>query len=516
MAFMVNCTQLNVQTAYVSSVAANGIPVGNDLSGVGTQAAPFLTWDRAVAVLALGGSDWLNGTALSPTVYQSTTATVISKAMTVRAVAPKGAVLAGVTTAPAVSIAPTAGSSILLQDIIVDPSRNSGGTGSVAISLASQATVYSLTPQNTLVQNWSTFGMTAPSGTLNANVRISASAFNGSAVQGGIDIRTLNSGSFQTDTGTSVVLTAQNLASAGGIYVGATAVGPTAKILDTTINVTSTVTASNYAYGGYLANMAGSVIDGDSQNTGTRATFTVSTNAAEAAGATVATNKAGNSTELPCDFSVIRNLIVYNYAVGGGWGAALSGESGDRTKQNFLSMANVDVYGNAQSQAAGVHGLFNANTTDSSITNSRSQTVGIGIVDKLTLRSTLSNLATTDFNSSGILAKGTTNGTWTNLSATAVAGNGSVPLMHIEADLPGSGTNTTGLSVTGCTLTNNGALGAIMVYMETGQTATFANNTYVLASGTLAAMPFIYQGTAMTPSQWKATVEPTATFVGFS
>ena len=53
---------LVVTTYYVSNTSANGIGVGNDQTGTGSETSPFLTLDKALAVVQPGDSprrgDW--------------------------------------------------------------------------------------------------------------------------------------------------------------------------------------------------------------------------------------------------------------------------------------------------------------------------------------------------------------------------------------------------------------------------------------------------------------------------
>ncbi len=101
---------VDARDIHVSSLDSGGIPAGNDSTGNGTQAEPYLTLAAGYATVAAGDRVLLNGDPASPASYVTSGETVLDRDVTVKAVNHLGAILTGsgagsaVTVSPAISI----------------------------------------------------------------------------------------------------------------------------------------------------------------------------------------------------------------------------------------------------------------------------------------------------------------------------------------------------------------------------------------------------------------------------
>jgi hypothetical protein len=92
-------------SVFASSVVGNGTIVGNDTTGLGTQAAPYLTLQKAMQAVPLGGTIVLNGTFTPAT----STNFLFTRAMTVQAI-----------TQGAATLTPASGQSAIVEAQLVN------------------------------------------------------------------------------------------------------------------------------------------------------------------------------------------------------------------------------------------------------------------------------------------------------------------------------------------------------------------------------------------------------------
>lgn len=106
---------------YVSSVNANGIPVGNDGTGTGSAAAPYLTLDKGLLEAVNGKVILFNGSPSAPTVYTTaSTFVTIVKGVTFDSVVPYGATIRGVGSVRVINVALTTDLTFGLGQITID------------------------------------------------------------------------------------------------------------------------------------------------------------------------------------------------------------------------------------------------------------------------------------------------------------------------------------------------------------------------------------------------------------
>lgn len=506
---------------YISSVSANGIGIGNDANPC-SHASPCLTLDKAMVTVPNGGTIWLNGVAT----YMQSTATTISRGYTIRGVVAGQSTLASAGSTQNVLVAMASGQTATVRDLIIDPTQNAGGAGGACVTLSAQSTTFSIEFINVVFQGWGsgTPCIAAPSN-LKANVLVANSTFtHAGASRGAIDVRTFIAGGIEARDNT--VSVADVPIGFGGIIVGALATGPYGRLYNNTVTVGTTATAVGTIYGILCMNIAGCVVDGDSNNTGTRAVVSVSAPVGSTSSYVlgVGTNDSAGVSEFPCDGSIVRNYISNNDA-NGGIGAYIGGESGDPDKSlNMVLGPNVTVYGTPRSQTFGFHGLMNGSSRNGTIRDSQAYHTGIAIVDKLTYNSVIQDVLVQDCTSTCALAKGSTDPSWTRITvipdapssvsmyrASYCSGCGASPYPGIVWE----GRPTTNLTITDSSGLVDGTSGNIALYAEAGGTGKVTTSGMVFNTangGTYTSVPFRYQTNAsLTPNQWRSIFDTTAT-----
>lgn len=154
---------------YVSSVNCGGIPVGDDLNGNGSMSSPFATPRRGAGAVAPGGAVLLNGCNGSPGFYTYTG--TVNASQTWTAINTGYAVVSGTDATRALLVGAN-GITFTLNGVVVDPSLNTGGAAPRGIELVqlSGSNIFTLALNNVTVQNFSLYGIYAPSGPANLNI----------------------------------------------------------------------------------------------------------------------------------------------------------------------------------------------------------------------------------------------------------------------------------------------------------------------------------------------------------
>jgi len=499
MAFLANPTARSQQ--YVDTVTGSA-------SGPGSAAAPWATIDQGLAgapanVVTLSGGARpqvvLNGTVAAQQTFVSTAGIAISGTQYIKAANAGGAILAGNGTTQAILLA--TGADLTLEDVILDPSLNNGGAAAAAITVPSTATVISLTLDRVTFQNWTGYAVDA-SGGCRINYTETDCTLNGGTVTGGVFLNSLNAGAVAV-TRPAMVLTSQNTASRGGyVIIGGSGNTATCQFTDPDIAVTldSGLAGAGLHYGIRVVNIAGATVDGG--------THSISGAPGSRTGACVLMDYNGADN---IDGSQIINATGTN-STNGGYVFAIGLESSGTPAQ----AENCEISGNTAAAVGaaitgGCHLGFLGFTKDSSMTGNTFVNGGISVVDKDTVNSTVTGNTVTGFASSGIRAKGSTNGTYSGNTVTQTAGYSNGTMIDLSwDDIPA--TPTTGAIVSGNTFANAGGSSTTLVTLDnTGGSATPSNNIYNQSSGSLAANPWRWLGVNYsTLAAWQV-IEPTAT-----
>jgi hypothetical protein len=211
---------------YVSNVAANGLPVGNDSTGTGTAAAPYQTLSKALSVAA-GVPIWLNGVPGSPTAYTSSSPLVITASQSIQSILPLGASITTSGTSILFDLQMSGGQTLTIGQVILD------GLSATAtlLNVHDASAAYTVTLNGTQAQNWTGHLVTSATGSaatkLNLNMtNVKAAAGSAAApVTGGVTLQLVAAGAFSL-FGTTIAL-ANQVGSDSCVQLWATAVGPT-------------------------------------------------------------------------------------------------------------------------------------------------------------------------------------------------------------------------------------------------------------------------------------------------
>lgn len=497
------------ESIYVSSVSYGGIPVGDDATGLGTDAAPYLTFNTGLTATPNGGFLLFNGNPASPPTYNCTTS--VTKAITFKAINALGAKLGGTGTSRAFLIAPTSGQTVAFENAIIDATANTGGTAARGVQLSSVSTAFRLNMRSCSVKDWNALeGVTAPFASAKVFANFLNSSFSCTNARGAIVFLTLDAGSVVVD-GCTVSVTG-NTTGYAAIFAAATADGVVSSITNTNVTMTVSGSASGTGriYATRIQNIANGLIDGGTHQvigTGT------SDGTKRGYGVGIGTNEAGDATELSIDGGIVQNLSVHCTTYGG-IAAYIGGDNNDPTKATNLLMEDVTITGDAQFIAGGGHGAFMTNTTNSVLRRVNSSGNALNLVDKGSTGGTIEYCTAADATTSAILLESSTDCLVRYNTVTLNSSSNPIGI-HFYQNVSPLGPVTSGAVVENNTFTCSGATGAVFVMVDAGSSGTFRNNTYVFSSGTLATYPFVYDGVNLTKEQWLAQVEPTATFVGF-
>ncbi len=311
---------------------------------------------------------------------------------------------------------------------------------------------------------------------------------------------------------TQITLTAFNNSGAGGgVSISAAGSGIASRMLRSGVSVTLKpgLAGASIVYAVRFVNQRGVVIDGGA-GAGTIHQVLGNPDNFQGYVTGIVTNRAGNSTELMIDDSVIRNLEIYN-STNGGVCVQIGDDASDRTKANRLLVEYCKIHGSVSFQEGGGHGVFMCCTTDSVAQHIEAYECGIGLIIKRSTRGIIQDCTVRDMNNVYLLAKGSIDYTFRRITVTAHAGfNGNMFQVNGDTDGP-TPLNSNGV-LEDVNFNVDGATRIVFVKVDAGQSFTPARNNYRLTSGTLAAYPWQVNGVNYaTFAAYKAAVEPTAT-----
>ncbi len=505
-------TTVGALDSYVSATS------GSD-TGVGDELHPYASWDKGYANTQAGMTMWLDGTVGSPQTYKSTASanTGIAKALTVRAINAGGAkVTSNGATNNALSIAPTAGQTINLIGLVVDPSLNGSASSLVfTLSLTSQSTAYTLNCTDCTFTGWTgasgAYGVYTGSANFKAHLTFTSCGFVGDTVVGAITADQFVEGGIVVDT-CSFALTNQNLQSYGPVKIVARAAGIYARVIDCPQienTIKASLTGGNQHLLVYIEGVAGAII---ARNKGR---MLGAGSPRSTAGYRIVTNGAGDSTELAIDGGLIEDNTVYCEPSGGGIACGFGNDgTGDNSKMVGCIMRRNTITGSAAAGAAGLHGMFAGRCRNLQSYNNVVNCGGINYVYK-NLDGTFDSYGNSaqGFTSSGYLHKSVVQvggrGSRNN-TAIATAVSGTAPAFSISQDAAGGGAFSSGVLIDTNFCFNNGATSAKFVSIETGSSGTFTYNAYTQNAGSLNINPFSNGATNYTTfAAWKAAVGTT-------
>lgn len=497
----------NPVTRYIintSSVSYGIMGVGDDATCDGSVALPCLTLTKALTLVPAGGTIVLNGQSGSPQTYVATSGISVSNQVTISAYETGGAKIAGDGSITAITI-PSANTDLRLVGVIVDPSLNNGSAGAKCVDFSSSpSSPGSFTATNVTFQGWTTHCIGQDTNG-RGNITLTNVTATGGSVNGFLYWNNWYEGSL-TITGGSCTITDMNNSASDGcviMYGAGYAVGKQNTATITDFDVTITLANSGYVsnYGIYLYRVRYSYIDGGTHYcigpTGSR----------QCNNARIETNVATETIS----GAYIKNLSIYNNAYGG----IACGIGSDSATSAFWSLSEdviIDacvVNSGTNAQNAGLHGTFLGGTRRGIIRNSSVINGGINYVDKETDSTYITLSTAAGCASSCVLAKGATNATYDYLTISQTVGFSIAPMLYIEVN-NGTGTNSTGITVTRNTFTTAGATNARYITVDASQTWTPSLNTYSLTSGTNGTNKFSILGVNYTTCAAYQAVEVTA------
>jgi len=510
----------NAVQTYLVTVGALDVYVSTS-SGADTNAGdvnhPYLTWDKAYGnVQAVAGvSMWLDGTAGSPQTYKSTLSsdTALSKTLTVRALNKHGAIVTsnGVTNT-AVRVAPTAGETINLFGLILDPSPNASSTKIYCMQLSSMATAFRLNATDCIIRGWtglsSSRGVYTPSASFRGHVRLYRCELVGADVESGVRIETLVEGGVELDE-CIFTLTDQNTVSNGPVRIVAKAAGLYARIINCVGRSTlkASLSGAGTHRGFYIEGFNDAVIRGGSS-------FILGPGSPRSSDCAriVPGLAADGVTVLTANDCIIEDLEFYAEPSGGGIAVGIGNDGTTDPDQVMRPIVRrVTGKGSAAAAAALLHGIFLGPSTDGLMEKNEPDTCGFGCGAKNALNPTIINNPVLNCATYGVVLKGVTGGSVKRNPITAMPGsNFRFIFLEDDATLPGS--YTTGVAVEQNTFINNGQTSVKFVDIAVGSGAgcTFDKNVHLQNAGSLAAAPFNNGATTYANfAAWKAALGTT-------
>lgn len=490
---------------YVSSVSANGIPVGNDGTGTGTRANPYLTIDAAYTAAAAGKVLLLNGDSSSPTDYRHATFLSVAKNLTIDSVVPYGAKISSTTTTARVIHASVLGT-LQIGKVIID--GRSLCPACITVPVGASATTLKL--YGTSFVNY-TDSITSPSAlakmVLDARGCIATTS---NAVSGGFYGASLDTGSSVSIVGCTFNVTDQSSLSGRGVVqfrANVASLPCTVSSNSITMAIKAGLTGSGQHGGIVLYNFGATVTDN---------TISVSGNVTNHSGTGIVVSPDPSGAALNVSNSIVSgNTVSVTCSAGGAVvriGQDTQGSGADAATSTGIQVYSNTVIGSAAFAAAGGHGILAGCPAISGavIHSNAVNTIALALVDKVATSCEWHSNTVTNFTENAIRAKGSQGGHFhDNTATTSTAGITDAVVFVTLNDLP-SATNSTGVVIEDNSLTVPGlAASGRMVDVEASQSATFAGNDYNGFAG--ATNPF-QNGASNYASlaAWQA-VEPTAT-----
>lgn len=490
-------------TVYVSGVSVNGIPVGNDSTGTGTMAAPYLTPEVAIAAAPANSIVLHNGTTASPHSYTAASNYTVSKRLMLDSVVAFGATLKATSTTRIILVS----ASMTIGRILLDATS----TAARCLDLAGNTTtLISVTGNGTKFLNWTDGAVYGGSTAIHALVSLTNPDFSSGACLSSVKFPAVAAGGL-TINGGSFVLSQQNNSSIANIYFHATAAGPTVHISAPYIRSTAaaTMAGSSYLRGIQIINVPNVYIGGADIlcDVETNSSNVVSTSCIDVDSDT-------GGTPLDASGFLVENCTLFCTGSGGGYGVQIGYDGTPSDIEGLLQNGEIrgcNSQGSALAQAAFSHSYFISAQSNTKI-HSCYGSAGDGIVLKECNGALVYSCVFANNVKDGVLLKGAVNTTVKHCTIIVpnVSGAGGI---HLEAN---SAVNTTGAVLTGNIVydLHDHVIGdaSFVSVGDSSQTGTFSKNNYFAPTASaIVSGSWGYGSTNYsTLAGWQA-IEPDAT-----
>jgi hypothetical protein len=314
-------------------------------------------------------------------------------------------------------------------------------------------------------------------------------------------------GSLTVSGGTTTIAQLKSGGAYGMAYL-ATVAGQSVSITNHTVAAVAEPAATGSMYALYVEGVANALVSGGS--------YSLDTAGGTESGQCVGISR-NASNALPINGGVISGVTAFINSPAG-LGVFINLDTGGLNPALAigLTLANNTVTAGAAFAAGGGHMTYIGSATNCVGSNNSATGGGFGLLLKANINCFHILSSATDSANACAIGKGNTGGGFTSCTLFATTVTPATAMMYFDTNPDPGGVDNTGVVVSGNTFTVNGATGVKLVVVDANQGVTFLNGVYVLSGGSLDAHPFNYHGVDMTPATWKATVEPTATFIGFS
>lgn len=457
---------------YVSNEAINGYTVGDDTTGNGSAALPYLTIAKAITVAAnTGDTIYVNGTLFT------VNSVTVSKAVNLQPTVAYGTTIKTTNATRCLNISHALGGTNTVGAFYIDCDN----VAQLGVQLTASAGTYSLVMSGTRIINTKNYGVGSLSGTLLANVSISDGCSVTSSNAGftaGVTLTNLSAGSLSiTGTAASPGLTitatagATNVSIMTGVAVTATsATGVTCSIAGLVESITmSTEAATRTAYGLLIKNVP-AVYFGYSSLT---MASTIATHRIE--GINITNTTATFNSIAPVIEDVTMALTSANTGH-----AILVGEEEPNgildNRTNNAIIRRCTIVGSDDAATAGYHGIMLGNNTGGVVSECSVSRVKIGLLAKHNTGSVWHRNQTRYIPATGqhMRSKATTAEFYVN-TCTADTGYSGIFISNTENDGATVYSNST-FELN--TLVNPSAVAINAVNNPTGNTIRLYNNVY--------------------------------------
>lgn len=228
------------QTAaiFVSQVAFGTSPIGNDATGDGSAANPYLTLTKAMTVAVDGSVILLNGDPANPAVYAAPTIWTITKGIAIDSIVPFGATLTALTTTSRVVLINAPGKTITFGSITIDCQN----LNTIGIEFSTAPVVLQTLNLNaTRIVGYTIYGCSTAAA--NAYVQLNAinvaMASGPASCRGSIYLPLIVAGGVFIQGGSYTTTNDNNVVSAGMLTLHAVATGVSCTIRNAAINLNS-------------------------------------------------------------------------------------------------------------------------------------------------------------------------------------------------------------------------------------------------------------------------------------
>jgi VCBS repeat-containing protein len=492
-------------TYYVSAVAANGIPAGNDQTGDGSKERPFASIEAANAAAKDGDTVMLNDG-----VYTPAKTLDISNAVSWQSVTDYGATIrAAAGQSRVVSISEEAAGTVSFGKIVID----GGNTSTSLITLNDQVSTYTLELNGTRLVNPTSYGIQGTSAGTHANVVLNDVDFSASSALSMVNISALKAGSVSIQGGTVNIASIWRAGFGGIANVNADAEGIPVTVSGVTANLNATGTDATYGkgiyYGVRLTDVKALIENNDITQSGTGSILT---------GYTISVTY--DKTTNPIDISggIIRNNTLKNFLDGTAGKIILVGWDSDpgEALRNYAN--DFQVYGNTGigddgAEAAKLHGILIGWQDGAQVyANSLDYTSLAYVLKGMSGETLVFDNTDTHTSSKSLYQKGGSGVQF--LYNVSYQDNGFNPDAINIGDAGGGQYAAKDAVVIGNTVVYTGSPDSFLTVWDGSTAATISNNTYYSATGN-SSSAWIYNGAAYsTIDGWKAAVEGDANYSG--